>query len=879
MNKHSTIFESIMDTSAYKVLHRMLKNYPNQVFGITDQELDDIIEYDVLRIISSYHNILSLSQEKYIVELLESEMGFVNISFNLEMLSEPMKDVVYIPYLLKLVKRLNVNPLVRASYQVLFKYCANLTISRMNQGGYVHDYLKLLNSAYFYVIADRLGISEYFSRYMKDGYGYCDYEDLVEHLYEKNSNNIDWDLDIDLDVIYKFLEDNANANVRKETKLGEDFLGSTSEYFEIINKIAYLRGNEIIQNRIIENRAELSAILRDTGICIIERAVISGFDCCFCRSDDYCEEYVIIFRQSSFYRLIVHDNKCRERFLEELYNAIKKLDIGIEPVHIIFIKDEAEPDYPDDALRSDSRSFPRYAFSKRKAISFLLDIDKRFIKHDDGYRLYVEDNRWVLYDSLYVPYIKIVTVKYGLENVSKIDLKVVFYESGNKKLWAESADRDTDSDKWKALGLIRVSTFYADQGYEYQKSIFSLPPIYAEIFVNDEFYEQVPINCSYEQIQKEVLLLKSFDSRINELYDRKTQKPFLPVAKAKHWTESNGLYVPFIEIDVINQEREPANFISVEAIFYDVSNRNLWSFSYFPLVISGCTPLKQGYRKTAFLTASVGYEDQDNIDSLPDITAEIYINSEFYGTITIDRSYEYTEYELPLTEKPVSINNDYVRVNNKDFYPVVRQNQWKKNSDIYAPFLQLDIINQQEECADQLDLDIYFYNLRESEFWGCYTVSILPTNVTLRPGFNISAFIKGPVGYSNMLEEEDLPDLFAFVFINTVSYGIVKIKKTYENSIINEALTMFVKGEEKQSIEAKVWNKKSFLGDMGYSTRKPEDERHEILNNAVREYDKQRIVEHISFLVNMRLAQENGAEKYEKAIKIWKEDLAYVRSL
>ena len=66
---------------------------------------------------------------------------------------------------------------------------------------------------------------------------------------------------------------------------------------------------------------------------------------------------------------------------------------------------------------------------------------------------------------------------------------------------------------------------------------------------------------------------------------------------------------------------------------------------------------------------------------------------------------------------------------------------------------------------------------------------------------------------------------------------------------------------------------------MGYSTNKAEDERHEILYTAARQYGKQRIIDHISFLVNMRLAQENGEEKFKRAIKIWKEDLVYIRNI
>ena len=196
-----------------------------------------------------------------------------------------------------------------------------------------------------------------------------------------------------------------------------------------------------------------------------------------------------------------------------------------------------------------------------------------------------------------------------------------------------------------------------------------------------------------------------------------------------------------------------------------------------------------------------------------------------------------------------------------------------------APFLQLDIINQQEEPEDNLDLDVHFYNTDESESWEHYTSSELPTNISLKPGFNISAFARCPTGYTEMLQAEDLPHITAFVYINTVYYGYVKIRKSYESNNINETLTIYESDEDQQGGETNRWNEKSFLGVMGYSTHRPENERHEILYMAAREYGKQRIIDHISFLVNMRLAQENGAEKFKRAIKIWKEDLAYIRNI
>lgn len=123
MEKHSTLLKTIIGASEYTVLHRFLKSKPDEVFGITDQELDDIIEYDILSIMSSYYNMMYKSQKKYISDILSSKTGFKNISLTLDNLSAPMKDEVYVPYMLKLFNRIDNYLLSKNSYLVLFKCC------------------------------------------------------------------------------------------------------------------------------------------------------------------------------------------------------------------------------------------------------------------------------------------------------------------------------------------------------------------------------------------------------------------------------------------------------------------------------------------------------------------------------------------------------------------------------------------------------------------------------------------------------------------------------------------------------------------------------------------------------------------------------------
>lgn len=550
MKKDSTTFESIMNTSAYKVLHRALQKQPDEMFDITDQELDDIIKYDILSIMSSHFNMMNRFQKKCAVELLESETEFKDLSLALDNLSAFMEEEVYLPYLLKLVDRLNVHPVIRAAYLVLFKYCTKLVFSRMSHGGYAYEYLALMNAAYFSVLADGVGLSNIYTQCMETCYGHCSYDDYVEYLFKKYEDAPDWDAEIDLNGIDQFLEKNKNIKLFKETlsEEEEDSAAGAAEYFDIISIVANLRGEDISQARSKDNDKVLSLVVRETGIKTIQRTAISGFDCCFCESEDYSEEYVIIQRLSSNYRILIYDNNIFESFFEEINGTAIKLEMTSSPFHIFFIRDEDEPIISEGKLRADSTSFPRYVFSEGELISFLQDTYQRYFKGDDGYRLYIVDNRWIFDDSLYVPYLKIATVKFGTKINSKIDIKVVFYESGKKKLWAEHTDYDRYPDKWKTFGLIKASSFSSSQGYINKIHSSALPKIYAEIFVNDKYYGEASINCSYEQIQQERLLLKTFAGESDGAYTRKTQRPFYPVVTAKYWEKSDSLFVPYIKL-------------------------------------------------------------------------------------------------------------------------------------------------------------------------------------------------------------------------------------------------------------------------------------------------------------------------------------------
>lgn len=202
-----------------------------------------------------------------------------------------------------------------------------------------------------------------------------------------------------------------------------------------------------------------------------------------------------------------------------------------------------------------------------------------------------------------------------------------------------------------------------------------------------------------------------------------------------------------------------------------------------------------------------------------------------------------------------------------------------KNQTIYAPFIRVDITNQLEVPAKNISVKAIFYNESKKEIWSEASTSAISSSVPLRPGYNVSAFLRAGQGFNSMISTDSLPDITADIYINNQFYGTTKMDKVYNGNTVEEPLVNDVSKEEDEKLLAKSWNAASFLGERGYSTSKSDSQRQTILKNAVKDYGKQRIIDHISFLVNMRLAQEGGAIKYANAIAKWKSDLAFVRNL
>lgn len=139
--------------------------------------------------------------------------------------------------------------------------------------------------------------------------------------------------------------------------------------------------------------------------------------------------------------------------------------------------------------------------------------------------------------------------------------------------------------------------------------------------------------------------MQAEDSSADETDGKTDNQPDFLVSVTSCWAPNTGfngvtLYTPYLKVRVTNQRGKDATKISVNAVFYNESSKELWDDETYYLVNNNETPLKNGYSKTAYVKSSVGYKSKISEWQLPTITAEIYINGVLYDKVTVQNTYE-----------------------------------------------------------------------------------------------------------------------------------------------------------------------------------------------------------------------------------------------
>lgn len=179
------------------------------------------------------------------------------------------------------------------------------------------------------------------------------------------------------------------------------------------------------------------------------------------------------------------------------------------------------------------------------------------------------------------------------------------------------------------------------------------------------------------------LLLLSLLLSVETVSFAESSHPFEVTVTANYWGLNTGfggdsLYTPYLKIDVRNMQEKAASKIKVRVVFYNEAEKKVWSEETDNLIGSFDLPLRSGYSKTSFVRSSVGYRERISIISLPDVSAEIYVNDTLYGIIDIEKTYEEKTISMVLktaeesdekaipAEEPASTENTDLDLTNKN---------------------------------------------------------------------------------------------------------------------------------------------------------------------------------------------------------------------
>lgn len=358
---------------ADKAINSMLEECSRQLFNFTRDEFDSIVEYDVLNIMAYFYTKMNAQQKTVIVDAIQEELGLLLLDDTLENLAEFASAGIYIPFSCKLlIDRLDDELFgkreIMIVYETIFKCCAKLTKNHWNQNDSYSNYLVLLNVAYFTALSYNLHVNYSCARSIKNLYEQNNYDAFVESLYEKHLDDIGWDVDIELDVLDKLIDDSKKYDGFEE--------GSQEEFVDVVEIMRNIH-REHDNFELEEDDAEgFARIVQKTGIRELQNVNIHGFECHFCEAKYSDEKYIIVYQKDTHICEIIDDEEEWSGFQRELYREDIRQDNSKAMVYIVYILDDNSDNIPIQVIESNKTYGRKYVFSEDETITFINGIVK-----------------------------------------------------------------------------------------------------------------------------------------------------------------------------------------------------------------------------------------------------------------------------------------------------------------------------------------------------------------------------------------------------------------------------------------------------------------------------------------------------------------------
>ena len=359
---------NVANEIADKVVTSMLQKYSRQLFGFTRAEFDCIVEYDVLNIMAYFYSKMNVQQKEIITSTLQEEFNLSELDDTLENLAMFADDEVYVPLSCKLMDRLGDSRVTILVYETIFRCCTNMTKRHWNHNNSYSNYLVLLNVGFFNALSYKLHVRESYTNAMKAYYEQDGYDEFVEFLYEKHLDDLEWDADVELDVLDELIDD---------SKTDRSFdKGTQEEYMDAVNTMEHIR-REHVNSEYKEDEAEgFARIVQKTGICELQSMDIQGFECHFCEAKCSDEKYIIVYQKDTYICDIIDNEGEWSDFQRKLYHEDIRQNNSKSMVYIIYILDDNSDNIPIQVIESNKTYGRKYVFSEDETITFINGIVK-----------------------------------------------------------------------------------------------------------------------------------------------------------------------------------------------------------------------------------------------------------------------------------------------------------------------------------------------------------------------------------------------------------------------------------------------------------------------------------------------------------------------
>lgn len=203
---------------------------------------------------------------------------------------------------------------------------------------------------------------------MKALYDQDGYDEFVESLYEKHLDDMDWDADVELDVLDELID------VSKTNTFFDE--GTQKEYMDAVEAMGNIRREHVNTVREEDETKGFARIVEKTGICELQSVDIHGFECHFCEAKYSDEKYIIIYQKDTHIRDIIDNEEEWSNFQRELYREDIRQDNSKAMVYIVYILDDNSDNIPIQVIESNKTYGRKYVFSEDETITFINGIVK-----------------------------------------------------------------------------------------------------------------------------------------------------------------------------------------------------------------------------------------------------------------------------------------------------------------------------------------------------------------------------------------------------------------------------------------------------------------------------------------------------------------------